>query len=452
MSGNVNSKEATAPLRDLIIASGLVVQRQIDDAQKRIEKRGGKLVETLIDMGCFDDLEFEKFISSQPGVPSIDLSLYKVMREVCQLLPEAFVIEHQVFPIDKMGKLLTVGMVVPTDAQLISELHTLTGLRVKSIYCRLDHIRGAIAKYYRPDDFGERPAPAAPASSAASKAKPPVDRSQGPSAMIRVAKLLREVEELPSLPETVEKTKEALRDDNVAIDDVIRIIEGDPSVSARLIRLANSGMYSVPNQIDNAGDAVKLLGLRETHNVVLASAILNFAESTKGLDFRRFWQEATFATSAVRGLAATLNSRAPSALVTAGLLHDIGRFALAHTVPEDFEKIDPKLTGLDLIAEEEDIFGLSHPEAAFILAQRWDLPEEIFTPIRYHHSPERTKVLRKEASIVCLAGYLAGAYSDQRKLTAETDFSEIQPALDALSMSPSQLVDAYRETVLTYDG
>lgn len=75
-------------LRDLLVAAELVSPKAIEEALRVQEARGGKLAEILIDMGTLHVGKFEKFIVSQPGIASIDLSQYKIMRELCDLVPE----------------------------------------------------------------------------------------------------------------------------------------------------------------------------------------------------------------------------------------------------------------------------------------------------------------------------------------------------------------------------
>lgn len=399
------------------------------------ETRGGKLIEILMDLGHLDLHEFERFIVGQPGIASIDLTQYKIMSEICDLIPEEMARAQQIFPIDKMGKLLTIGMAMPMDTDTISKIAELTGLRVKAVYCNLDHIQEAIDEYY-PKQEADVP----------EESQAPDARACGSSGLENVATLLRGIDDLPALPETVSRMREALDDPTIAMEEIEALIRRDPLVSAKILKLANSAAYNFVRRIDNVGAAMRLLGMQEAYNLVLASSVLAVTEGFKGFDYQRFWHEALFAASSVPVIAAKSGNRSTPALSTAGLLHDIGRFALVHVSAAAYGKVDSKCTGKELVRMEEKLVGLGHPEAGYMVADRWELPEEIATLIRFHHTPELAESMQVEASIVSVATFLAEAHSNNDDLKDEAAFEEVQHALECLSLSAEELLRIYRET------
>ncbi|MFP6581430.1 MAG: hypothetical protein VCD00_02615 [Candidatus Hydrogenedentota bacterium] len=118
------------------------------DALNTISLRSGKVAETLIELGYLDVATLEQFIVKLPGVASIDLSQYRIIEKMCELIPEEVVRQHQLFPIDQLGNLLTIGMAMPLDGEIIAMIESLCALRVKGVYCNPDHIAGAIDRYY----------------------------------------------------------------------------------------------------------------------------------------------------------------------------------------------------------------------------------------------------------------------------------------------------------------
>jgi len=431
----MTSSGSDTPLRDLLVAAELVSPKAVEEALRVQEARGGELAETLIDLGYLRVDKFEAFIVSQPGIASIDLSQYKIMRELCDLIPEETARTHKLFPIDKMGKLLTVGMAMPLDTDTIAKLAELTGLRVKAVYCNPEHIQGALDRYYETDE-----------TSALGDLQAVYGRARGSSTMVSIASLLRGIDDLPALPETVTKTKEALDDPTISMEEVETMIGSDPMVSAKVLKLANSAAYKFSRRIDDVGMAMRLLGLQETYNLVLASSVLAMTEGAKGFDYQRTWQEALFTAAAVPAVAAKVDFKPSAAMATAGLLHDIGRFALAHVSPADYGKIDKQGAGKDLVKLEEEAVGLGHPEAGYMVADRWELPEEIATLIRFHHTPELAESMQKEASIVSLAAFLSEAHSKQTDLKTGEAFKEVQSVIESLGLSTDQLLDIYSET------
>ena len=68
--------------------------------------------------------------------------------ELLALVPAEIARKHELFPIDKMGKLLTVGMVCPLDKAAITDVEACTGLRIKPMLCTTADVRKALDRYY----------------------------------------------------------------------------------------------------------------------------------------------------------------------------------------------------------------------------------------------------------------------------------------------------------------
>lgn len=142
----------TAPakklLGQLLIEEGLVQRDQLEEALAKQKNTGMRIAETLMELGHLDRKAYEHFLSGQPGVASIDLENYNIPRDLINTIPRELAIRHQVFPIDKLGKLLTIGMACPLDSKTIEELQAHTGLRVKALLCSLESIEACIKEYY----------------------------------------------------------------------------------------------------------------------------------------------------------------------------------------------------------------------------------------------------------------------------------------------------------------
>lgn len=137
----------------MLLDAGVIDELQLDEAVRRQKHTGGKMVDTLIYLGHMDSKQFVEFLARQPGVPSISLKHCHISDEILGLIPVEYVIKHEVFPIDRMGKLLTVGMVCPLDQKAIGELEEVTGLKVKPLLCSNREVGEAIARYYHSDVF-----------------------------------------------------------------------------------------------------------------------------------------------------------------------------------------------------------------------------------------------------------------------------------------------------------
>ena len=407
--------ESAIPKRigDLLVDDHVISANMLQEALETQKRDGGKIVEVLIKLGYLNINDFIKFLGHQPGIASIDIAHYQIPREIIALVPKEIVMGLGVFPIDKMGSLLTLGMVCPLDSGTITKIEEVTSLRVKPILCSPDDIRGAINRYF-PDDKFEAKAPNTSETSSPEEEIVPeavVDADEDVSApkiesglrLGNVVRLIRELKSLPVLPDTVAAVKESMEDKNSSPNDVAEKIIMDPSVAAKVLSVANSAAYGFPSQVETVELAVALLGLRETYSIVLSAAVMNLFDTRERFNYKSYWEEALNAASASRLIAKACGRGGDKSIFTAGLLHDIGRIALLETAPDQYSKVDVSLIGDDLIKAEQELLGLAHPEAGFELASNWSLPSEISEVIRFHHNPEFSEAVPINISIVSLA-------------------------------------------------
>lgn len=391
------ASERKRRIGELLVDEGVVTPGQLGEALALQAERGGKVVENLIQLGYLDSHSFVDFLAHQPGTPSIGLTNYVVSQDLVDLVPKEFAVKNEVFPIDKLGRLLTVGMVCPLDSATIGQLEQHTDLRVKALLCPPDDIRNAIRRYY-PDDA----------------AAPPVKEEQYAAVGVAlrlegVAKMVRALNGLPGLPDTVERVRAAMDEPEISMTEVADVIAGDPAISAGLLRLANSAAYGFSSRVGSVHMAAKLLGLRETYMVVVSSAVIDLLRHSPTFDYRRFWRHSVACGVAAKALAARRNDKRASAFFTAGLLARLGQLALAEVAPERYACIDQGVNGAELIAEEEHTLGLSHTEAGYELGSNWQLPADLLEAIRFHHTPARATIDPVLTATVSVAAILADA-------------------------------------------
>lgn len=133
--------------------------------------------------------------------------------------------------------------------------------------------------------------------------------------------------QLPSLPEVLLKIQDAINDDSKGIAQVAKLIQADPALSARLIKIANSPLYHTGNFMPDVRRAVTRLGLRVTRNIISCLIMHNvFGVNSAGLHRRihQLWQHSCRVAAISQTLARLSHGLSPDRSLLAGLLHDIG--------------------------------------------------------------------------------------------------------------------------------
>lgn len=384
---------------ELLIEEGLITEEELQKALDHQKKHGGKTVDILIGQGSIDAETFVKFLSKRPGIASIDLANYEVPRELISLVPKELAIKHEIFPIDKMARVLTLGMVCPLDRASIEHLQEVTGFKIRPILCSGDDIRAAIKQYYGREERVAAVRGPEPETAEEKTEK----RAESALKIGNIGTLVKEITVLPPLPRTVEQLKRIIEDPNSSISDVSHLLSLDPPASAKLLSLTNSAAFSFSRQIRNVQEAVALLGLRQTYETVLSAAALDFFKRAPFFDHDLYWQDALGCANLSTVIAREAGLESVDGIFAAGIMHDIGRLAFAWIAPERYARVDQTEGSGKMVESEREIFLVAHPEVGYMLASNWGLPESITSAIRFHHNYEMAPEPVETAAVVALS-------------------------------------------------
>ncbi len=195
---------------------------------------------------------------------------------------------------------------------------------------------------------------------------------------------------LPSLPLTVVALGEAVQDERCTVDRILGILSKDPSLSATLLRLANSALYAGSDSVMDLRTAVLRLGFDAVANLGTGAAVIRTLKGGHHLDALKLWQHSVAVGLTAKGVCvlAKRHGQAETAFLT-GLLHDIGKIALDTCFPEEYAQVLQRVAnGAFFVDAEQEVLGMDHPEAGALLAEAWSFPTAISEVIRDHHAPK----------------------------------------------------------------
>lgn len=432
--GSSAPPDTRARIGEKLISAGLITQEQLKEALTEQERTGSKIVATLIALGHIDQRTFLNFLSKQPGVASIDLAGYDIPYQLRELIPSEFARKHEVVPMDKMGPLLTVGMACPLDVKIIAELESTTGMRVRAMLVAPEAIQSVLNKYYPAPSEDEwatiARAPVAPTSEAV------LQQVSTALAFEGVMELVRAVSSLPAMSDTVLRVQAAVEDEEMGVHDVSLILRGDPSLSAKIIGLANSPANGVRHRIESIEGAATLLGMSEIYAVTVAAAVFDSFNTKTSYDYAALWRRSAVCASLAKILARTSGWKGTADIFAAGLLHDIGRAVFAEVAPALYSGIDHNVPDDSLIETEHEVFGIAHPEVGYIVSKKWGLPNALGESIRFHHRPELATASPELVGIIALAARLTDHLEWPEAVPLET----CTEALETLGIESSQVI------------
>lgn len=222
------------------------------------------------------------------------------------------------------------------------------------------------------------------------------------------------IDGLPTLPVVALRLGEVIHSKNVSVNQIAELLKADPSISAKLLRLVNSPYFGIPGGVSDVARAIPFVGFNTLYQLVLGISVLEALDVPGGA--RSLWMHSLTVATAAKELASELRSPDEGACFTAGLLHDMGKIALAKIAPDRFAEACALVMEQGVAQEEaERRAGIApHDRIGAHLAKQWRFPANLATPIEQHHGIHQAKVrdrlapnLRTITEIVAAADFVA---------------------------------------------
>lgn len=237
-----------------------------------------------------------------------------------------------------------------------------------------------------------------------------------PQSEKQLQKLIEKQINLPSPPAIVVQILNTVQKESVSLQDLARIISADPALTVKMLRVANSGFYSLPTEVTSVERALSVLGTNVIKNIALSFVIASDlrGDSKVNFDFDYFWRRAVTSAVAAELLTKLLQQKNEDIFVTA-LLHDIGVLIMYLSKGDEYGQLleERMTTGVALRVLEMNKFSFNHQQLGAVLLKSWGLPVVITEPLRYHHNPaDAPDEHRLTAEILRISDLLSAVYSE----------------------------------------
>ena len=210
--------------------------------------------------------------------------------------------------------------------------------------------------------------------------------------------IFEQAEDLPTLPEVVMRVQKMASDPDSSAKDVASIIEDDPAIAMKVLKVVNSVFYAPRHgsEIAELQPAIARLGFLSVVNIALSTSVFGAFGRAKSpvFDRREFWKH-----SVCVGIVASVlhdycvnnvNQRLTRDMVhLAGIVHDMGKILFECYANPEFHKAIENAVREDIpaIKEECRFVGMGHDEAGAWLAEKWGIDKAIQAVVRWHHDP-----------------------------------------------------------------
>ena len=260
---------------------------------------------------------------------------------------------------------------------------------------------------------------------------------------------LQNIAHIATLPEVTVNIIDLVEDPDATARDLHQVIENDPALCARILKVVNSAFYGLPGQIGSINRAIVLLGLNAVKNIAIAASLTKLfsgSQITPSFSARDLWLHSICVGVGTRLLSDKVGLRLPDEAFLGGLIHDIGIMVeLQADRPKLLAVLDQHEQGTPFLDAELQVFGADHQQFGQGLCQKWKFPSAFSFVTGYHHQPLTLDAeSRTLTALVHVADHLAaqGGFG----YTGTVDELVIDPrVLDALKLTEHAIEEVKTE-------
>jgi putative nucleotidyltransferase with HDIG domain len=226
--------------------------------------------------------------------------------------------------------------------------------------------------------------------------------------------ILLALESLPPFPRVALKAMNLLSGTDTSLSELCDLVRYDPVFAGEILRIANSPLIAFSKEVTSIMQASMLLGFRRLRKLVITVGLRSYLDKSPTPGVRACWRHSV-ACAMVAEQTARWNSVDRDLAYTAGILHDIGRVALATVSPKAYSDLVERAETeppWDPLQAEHDCFGIDHCSAGLQLVKSWKLPELFIETTSLHHEPlthreDAAEVVRLSCRLADALGFVA---------------------------------------------
>lgn len=193
-----------------------------------------------------------------------------------------------------------------------------------------------------------------------------------------------------TFPHVVVKLTLLINDPNSSMREFEKIIEMDPVLVSRVLRLVNSSAFSLIHRVNSIGRAVAFLGMQNLHNLAVTDTLYTFLSSKEITEDEfspaKLWQHSVAVAITCKTIAEKIFGIEGEKAYLVGILHDFGIIVEHQIGKEKFTKICIDCPDSTIFtAREKEFLHTDHTKIGELLSISWNMPKEISQTIKKHH-------------------------------------------------------------------
>ncbi len=253
---------------------------------------------------------------------------------------------------------------------------------------------------------------------------------------------------VPMMQGSVARISSLLNDINVSSRKLTDAVGYDPILTARILRLANSPIYSLQKNVSTLRQAIDIVGMKSIYEIlIIGLAADSFAREIRDSnEGKKIWEHSLAVALLSRELGQLLGLRGTEEVFICGLLHDIGKILLLRADFPGYAALLAEQNESIMLQAEITAYGYNHAQVGSLVASRWGLPDGVCHTILNHHNPSQSQQFAVIAHLICAADMISNLNGfGLRDLPCE--FPEETESMIILNLTSEQMDIAWANTL-----
>lgn len=212
--------------------------------------------------------------------------------------------------------------------------------------------------------------------------RPLLNRSQ-------MTELLESCGEMKALSPVVAELLKLTNSSSASVDHIVKVIKRDQAIALKVLKLANSAVYTRGDPVDSLDQAVMRIGMGSIRQAVMNMAVIDEfgGKQFTGIDPMQFWEHSIACGLIGAEIARARMDKEPDLAFTMGLLHDVGRLVYVEQFADLYKQVFDVARKLQLPLErvETKLLLMNHADGMDRILHQWKFPKNLIDPIVFHH-------------------------------------------------------------------
>jgi len=226
---------------------------------------------------------------------------------------------------------------------------------------------------------------------------------------MQLSQIVNNTPDTLALPQTSFELEKMINDPASDINDFSDVICVDPTLTSKLLRLANSALYRQRGQVSTVSRAVQVIGVESTYEMTLSELACSAIRQleTGDVNIERFWRMSVFTALSAKFIAEEVGIRDFERLFVSGLMKNIGELLLYRSDAGLAMRCEEKAEDANMLPWEAQhkVLGYTYSDISASLLDSWGIPKQITMPIKhFNQAPELD--INSDVKILYLASHM----------------------------------------------